>query len=232
MNTEVNSTPWAQIKACVFDAYGTLFDVHSAAARVAGELGPNKDSISNLWRQKQLEYTWLRSLMKEHVDFWKITGDALDFALESHSIQNPQLRAQLMELYLKLEAYPEVPACLQRLKAVGIATAVLSNGEPKMMAAAIEFAGLGKSLDYALSVEDVGVYKPDSRVYQMAVDRLGVTRQEICFVSSNTWDATAAAHFGFQVAWLNRFNRLWDKLPGTPKAVISTLDDLPVPVRT
>lgn len=230
MTAHEDTAPWGQIKACVFDAYGTMFDVHSAAARLADELGPDKDAISNLWRQKQLEYTWLRSLMKEHVDFWRITGDALDYALESYGVQNPDLRAKLMDLYLKLQAYPEVPACLQRLKTAGIATAILSNGEPKMMAAAVESAGLGEWLDYALSVEDVGIYKPDSRVYQMAVERLGVTPAEVCFVSSNTWDAAAAAHFGFQVAWLNRFNRLWDKLPGTPKTIIGTLDDLPIPV--
>jgi 2-haloacid dehalogenase len=229
MTTGGQAADWSRIKACVFDAYGTIFNVHSAAARLAGDLGPDSEAISNLWRQKQLEYTWLRSLMREHADFWAVTGQALDFALESYGVKNPALRGKLMDLYLELEAYPEVPDGLRRLKAAGIVTAILSNGEPKMLKAAVESAGITDALDDVISVEEVGIYKPDPSVYQLAVDRYKLRPDEICFVSTNTWDAAAAAHFGFQVAWLNRFGKFWDKIPGTPKAEIKTLDELPLP---
>jgi 2-haloacid dehalogenase len=225
----MSDEPWPRIKACVFDAYGTLFDVHSAAAKLSDRIGTNSEALSNLWRQKQLEYTWLRALMPAHRDFWQVTGDALDYAMEAYGLIDPDLREQLMELYLRLDAYAEVPDCLQRLKDAGVKTAILSNGEPKMLGAAVESAGLSALLDDVQSVEEVGVYKPHPKVYQLSVDRLGVEPAEICFVSSNTWDAAGAAHFGFSVCWLNRFAKQWDRLPGDPKAVIHTLDELPVP---
>ena len=219
---------FAGVKGCVFDAYGTLFDVHSAAAAEAGALGERMQPLSQLWRQKQLEYTWLRSLMGAHADFRQVTRDALDFAMTAQAIDDPGLAARLMQLYLELDAYPDVRPTLERLRAGGLKTAILSNGEPTMLAAAVEHAGLSDLLDEVLSVEDVGIYKPDSRVYQLAVDRLELTGPtEIAFVSTNGWDARGAANFGFQVAWMNRFGLQLDRLPGEPKAIISGLEELP-----
>ena len=215
------------IGACVFDAYGTLFDVHSAARRAGDALGEKAAAVSAVWRDKQLQYTWLRSLMGAHADFWQVTGEALDFALASQGIEEPALRARLMELYLSLEAYPDAVPALSKLRAGGKQTAILSNGAPEMLGAAVESAGLDAVLDAALSVEEVGVYKPDSRVYQLAVDRLGVEAGRICFVSTNCWDAHGAARFGFQVAWMNRFGQQDERLPGTPAAVMQGLDELP-----
>jgi 2-haloacid dehalogenase len=215
------------VKACVFDAYGTLFDVHSAAARLRGEIGDKADELSNLWRQKQLEYTWLRSLMGRHEDFWQITGDALDFALQKTGIDNPGLRAKLMELYLQLEAYPEVGGVLDALQGAGKKTAILSNGAPSMLIAAAKTAGIYGKLDAILSVEDVGIFKPHPSVYQIAVDTLKVAPNEIAFMSSNAWDAHGAGAFGFVVAWVNRFSQPREYLPAKPHVEIQTLSDLP-----
>ncbi|MEO3429761.1 haloacid dehalogenase type II [Pelagibius sp. CAU 1746] len=218
---------YASIKACVFDAYGTLFDVHSAVRNGGQALGDKADAVSDLWRQKQLEYTWLRSLMGVHADFWQVTSDGLDFALSSHGVTDSNLHERLMNLYLQLDAYEEVKSTLQTLKANGLQTAILSNGSPRMLEAAVESAGLDRLLDASLSVEEVGIYKPDPRVYQLTLDRLGVKKQEVCFLSSNGWDAKGAAHFGFRVAWINRFNREVERLPGDLATVIHRLDDLP-----
>ncbi len=218
---------FADIGACVFDAYGTLFDVHSAVGRAGKSLGDKADSVSALWRQKQLEYTWLRSLMGAHADFWQVTGEGLTYALASHGVDDSDLHARLMNQYMGLDAYPDVADCLGRLRGGGKKTAILSNGTPKMLQAAIESAKLGEQLDHAFSIEDVGIYKPDSRVYQLAVDRLGIERDRICFVSTNAWDASAAANFGFHVAWMNRFGKEPERLPGELSAVISSLEDLP-----
>jgi 2-haloacid dehalogenase len=223
----MTSPAFSDIGACVFDAYGTLFDVHSAVARGGAALGDKAQAVSALWRQKQLEYTWLRSLMGAHADFWQVTGDGLDYALKTQGVDDPALRERLMELYLTLEAYPDAPACLQALRAAGKATAILSNGSPRMLTAATDSAGLSAHLDAVLSVEDVGIYKPDARVYQLAVERLEVEPERICFVSTNAWDAAGAAHFGFRVAWLNRFAQVPERLPGTPAAVIEGLAELP-----
>jgi 2-haloacid dehalogenase len=192
------------VKACVFDAYGTLFDVHSAVARHEAAVGPQAEAMSRTWRLKQLEYSWTRSLMGRHADFWDITGDALDYAMHSVEIADTDLREQLMQAYLVLDAYPEVADVLRRLRARGIRTAVLSNGSPAMLDAAIRSARLDHLLDATLSIEMVGVYKPDPRIYQLAVDALGVAASEISFQSSNVWDAAGAASFGFQVVWINR----------------------------
>ena len=215
------------IRACVFDAYGTLFDVHSAAARCRDDLGGKADALSDIWRQKQLQYTWLRSLMGTHADFWQVTGDALDFALAAVGLDDPPMRQRLMDLYLELDAYPEVPAMLGRLKASGVATAILSNGAPAMLDAAVRSAGLAGTLDYVLSVEDVGIFKPDPRVYQLAADRIGVAPGEICFQSSNAWDAYAASHFGFRVVWVNRFDQPPERIPGAPDRQLGDLSPLP-----
>lgn len=215
------------IEACVFDAYGTLFDVHSAVRRGGAPLGDKAVAVSAVWRQKQLEYTWLRSLMQVHADFWQVTGDGLAYALDASGIDAPDLHAKLMQLYMTLDAYPDVADTLRALKDGGKKTAILSNGTPQMLDAAIDSAGLTDALDAALSVEDVGIYKPDPRVYQLAVDRLATEPARICFVSTNAWDAAGAAHFGFKVAWLNRFGQARERLPGEPSAVIDSLAELP-----
>ncbi len=215
------------IKACVFDAYGTLFDVHSAAARCRADLGEKADAMSAIWRDKQLQYTWLRSLMGRYVDFWQITSDALDYAMESVGLDDSDLRQRLLDCYMTLDAYPEVPSVLGDLKAGGLATAVLSNGSPAMLAAAVGSAQVADALDHVLSVEDVGMFKPDFRVYELAVDRLGVAAAEICFLSSNGWDMHGAATYGFQAIWVNRFGQTNERLPGTPRKVLTNLEPLP-----
>jgi len=216
------------IKACVFDAYGTLFDVHAPVGRVASKIGDDADAVSNLWRLKQLQYTWLRSLMREHAGFWQVTGEALDYALSFHGIDNQALRDELMELYLHLDAYDDARMALGALKAGGCKTAILSNGSPKMLEGAVGSADLGSVLDDVISIEDVGIYKPDPRVYQLAVDRMGVAAaSEICFVSANTWDAQAGAQFGYQVARINRFGLPDDNIPGKPDALLDSLNELP-----
>jgi 2-haloacid dehalogenase len=218
---------FSNIQACVFDAYGTLFDVHSAVGGHKQRLGENADVVSALWRTKQLEYTWLRSLLGHHVDFWRVTGDALDYALDAHDVDDAALREDLMQAYLNLSTYPEVASVLQRLKQHGMRTAILSNGSPMMLDAAVTSAGITELLDAVLSVEDVGIYKPDPRVYQLAVDRLGVTAAQISFQSSNAWDAVAAATFGMRVAWVNRFGQRRERLTAQPDAELHTLDELP-----
>lgn len=218
---------FASVKACVFDAYGTLFDVHSAVRSGGQALGDKATAVSDLWRQKQLEYTWLRSLMGAYVDFWQVTSDGLDFALAASGVKDRALHDKLMNLYLTLDAYEEVSPTLETLKANGLQTAILSNGSPRMLEAAVQSAGLAHLLDVSLSVEDVGIYKPDARVYQLTLDRLGVKKEEVCFLSSNGWDAKGAAHFGFNVAWINRFKREVDRLPGDLATVIHRLDELP-----
>lgn len=215
------------IRACVFDAYGTLFDVSSAAAQAKDALGGKWQPLAELWRAKQLQYTWLRSLAGRHADFWQVTGEALDFAMASLALDDPALRERLMQLYLSLGAYPEVGDTLTRLKAVGLKLAILSNGSPKMLSAAVDNAGIAKLLDAVLSVEDVGTYKPHPSVYRLAVDRLGVKADEICFVSSNGWDAFSARAFGLRVVWCNRFGQAAERIPERPDAEISTLSALP-----
>ena len=221
------ATSFDSIKACVFDAYGTLFDVHSAVAKHRSRFTDNADQVSMLWRSKQLEYTWLRSLMRRHADFWQVTQDALDYALDIHSISDSALRDDLMQAYLQLDCYPEVPTVLQQLKQAGMQLAILSNGSPKMLQAGVDNAKLNDILEHVLSVEEVGIFKPDPSVYQLAVDRLGVAPQQISFQSSNAWDAVAAASFGFRVAWVNRFNQRRERLPYQPDAELRTLSELP-----
>lgn len=215
------------IKACVFDAYGTLFDVHSAVGKYRDRLGETADQVSITWRTKQLEYTWLRSLMRQHADFWQVTRDALDFAFDMYRVTDPKLGDDLMNAYLSLEAYPEVPDALLLLKIRGYKLAVLSNGTPEMLDAAVKNSGIENLIDANLSIEDVGVFKPDPRVYQLAVDRLEVEPNEIIFQSSNAWDAFGASAFGFNVAWINRFNQSPERLPGQPDFEIKTLMELP-----
>ncbi|MGD9537657.1 MAG: haloacid dehalogenase type II [Alphaproteobacteria bacterium] len=218
---------FADIGACVFDAYGTLFDFNSAAARHRAALGDKAERLSALWRTKQLEYTWLRSLMGAYADFWQVTGDGLDYALASLGLGEAGLKDRLMEAYLELGVYPEVPAMLKTLSAAGMRTAILSNGAPAMLDAAVRNAGIGGLLDAVLSVDAVGVYKPDKAVYGLAVERLGVPAPRISFQSSNAWDAAGAAHFGFRVAWINRFGQQRERLPAAPDAELRSLAELP-----
>jgi len=215
------------VKACVFDAYGTLFDVFSVADGVRKAVGDKADAVTATWRQKQLEYSWLRSLMGAHVDFWQITREALDYALSAAGNEDAALRDELVTLYLSLSPYPEVGSVLATLKAAGVKRAILSNGAPTMLAAAVDSAGLDDLLDAVLSVEDVGVFKPAPQVYQLAVDRFGCAPEEICFMSSNAWDAAGAAHFGFRVVWVNRFGQVRERLPGRPSHEVKTLEALP-----
>ena len=173
------------VRACVFDAYGTLFDFASAAARCTDVLGDKAAAVTALWRDKQLQYSWLRSMQGQHADFWQVTGDALDFTLETLGIADAKIRDRLMGLYRTLDCFPEVPGVLKQLKEAGFVTAILSNGSPAMLSDAVASANLGGLLDHVLSVEEVGVFKTDRRVYQLTVDRLGVPASAISFQSSN-----------------------------------------------
>ena len=215
------------IEACVFDAYGTLFDIHSPTARIADRLGDKAQAVSDLWRAKQLQYSLLRSLMGQYVDFWQVTGDALDYALGVFEVQEPGVRQQLMELYLSLDAYPDAAPALERLAGDDRRCAILSNGAPAMLEASVENSGLSQLLEAVISADQAGIYKPDPRVYQLAVDRMEVGKENICFVSSNGWDIAGGAQFGFQVAHLNRFSQPIERIPGKPKAAISDLGQLP-----
>jgi 2-haloacid dehalogenase len=215
------------VGACVFDAYGTLLDFASAAAACADVLGDKAAAVTALWRDKQLQYTWLRGLQGRHADFWQVTGDALDFTLETLAIGDPNVRDRLMSLYRTLDCFPEVPQVLRRLKEAGFVTAILSNGSPSMLADAVTGAKLGSLLDHVLSVEEVGVFKPHPSVYRLAVDRLGVPARAISFQSSNAWDAHAASAFGMRVVWCNRYGQRRERLPGAPDREIRSLADLP-----
>jgi 2-haloacid dehalogenase len=219
--------PLSGIRACVFDAYGTLFDYASAAAGCRDVLGDKLERLTTLWRDKQLQYTWLRAIQGRHADFQQVTGDALDFALATLGLTASALRGRLMNLYLKLDAFPEVPETLKDLRRGGMKTAILSNGSPPMLQAAIESAGLADLFDAVLSVEEVGVYKPHPKVYQLAVDRLGISASAISFQSSNAWDAYAASAFGMQVVWCNRYGQMRERLPGSPDREVKSLTELP-----
>lgn len=222
------------IEACVFDAYGTLFDVHSAVGqcrdRFELEPGPAQ-TMSDSWRTRQLQYSWLRSLMGKHVDFWQVTGDALDFALDTAFGPGKApdgLRQALMDSYLSLHTYAEVPGVLRQLKDAGMKTAVLSNGSPAMLEKVCASTGIDAVLDAVLSVEDAGVYKPHPSVYRLAVERLGLSGPAaVSFQSSNAWDAAAASAFGFKVVWCNRFGQARERLPGSPDIEVASLVDLP-----
>ena len=222
-------SPLTGIRACVFDAYGTLFDVGSATARCADVLGARAAALNELWRDKQLKYTWLRAAQNRHADFWQVTGDALDFALETLDIADPgaALRARLMDCYRRLDTFPEVPAALRELKAAGFALAILSNGTPAMLGDAVAHAGIADAFNHVLSVEEVGVYKPAPAVYRLAVERLGMPAQAIAFQSSNGWDIHGASAFGLRTIWCNRTGQRCERLPGAPDREIKTLAELP-----
>ena len=223
----MTAVPLTGVKACVFDAYGTLFDFASAARACRDVLVDNIDQLTALWRDKQLQYTWLRAVQGRHADFWQVTRDALDFTLETMRIDNAALRDRLMQLYLTLDAFPEVPGMLQQLRSRGLKLAILSNGSPKMLDSIVQGAKLEKLFDAILSVEDAGVFKPHPKVYQLAVDRLRLPAGSISFQSSNAWDAHAASAFGMQVVWCNRYGQRRERLPGNPDREIKTLAELP-----
>jgi 2-haloacid dehalogenase len=220
------------ITTCVFDAYGTLFDVAAAARRAAAEPGREAfagkwPQIAATWRLKQLQYTWLRATAGVHADFWKVTQDGLDYALEAHGMAAGELRERLLGLYRELDAYPEVPEILRALRAQGRATAILSNGSPEMLADAVQAAGIGELLDAVLSVEAVGVFKPHRSVYALVGQHFGCARREVLFVSSNCWDACAGAGFGFHTVWANRAGEPMDRLPWRPHHVVPDLAAIP-----
>jgi 2-haloacid dehalogenase len=215
------------VSACVFDAYGTLFDFASAAARCPDIPADRRAALTALWRDKQIQYAWLRTLENRYADFWQVTGDALDFALESLDLMSPALRERLMELYLGLEPFPEVPAVLSALREAGFKTAILSNGSPAMLDALVKRSGLEPMFDAVLSVGAVGVYKTHPKVYQYALDTLALPAGAIAFQSSNAWDAHAASDFGMRVVWCNRYGQRRERLPGKPDFEIRTLAELP-----
>ena len=220
------------ITICIFDAYGTLFDVNSAARRAAAEPGQDRlaavwPQLARDWRLKQLEYSWLRAIAGRHCDFWQLTEDALDWAMEAAGLSDEDMRDRLLALYRELEAYPEVPAMLWSLRDLGLTTAILSNGSPQMLRAAIASAGLDRLLDDALSVESVGVFKPHDKVYDMVGARFGGARENVLFVSSNGWDAAGAAGYGFRTAWVNRTGAPVDRLYARPDHILTDLSPIP-----
>lgn len=215
------------IEACVFDAYGTLFDFNTAVKRSRDALGDKADRLSDIWRQKQLQYAWLRSLMGRYADFWEITGEALDYAMNVVEIDNSDLRAELMQHYLSCDAYPDVADTVRKLKESKLKTAILSNGSPTMIVSAVKSAGLSNTFDALLSVDSVDVYKPHPASYQLAVDQFKIAPSAICFLSSNGWDAYAAAAFGFRVAWVNRTGQPAENIPTSPHIQLSSLAELP-----
>ncbi|WP_342359047.1 haloacid dehalogenase type II [Terrarubrum flagellatum] len=214
------------VKAFVFDAYGTLFDVHSAVMRHAPRVGPLAQALSDLWRTKQLEYSWVMSLAGRWRSFWELTEDALDFALARHSSIDASLKPDLMAAYRTLSAYPEAPETLRRLRAENYRTAILSNGEMTMLHHAIASAGIGDLLDAVWSVDEVQIFKPDRRVYQLAVGGFGLSPQEMCMVSSNRWDVAGSTAFGMKAVWVNRAGNP-DEYPDlAPRAVVKDLGGL------
>lgn len=220
------------IKVCVFDAYGTLFDVASAARELA--LQPGRERLKNCWvklandwRHKQLQYSWLRAIMNKHTDFWSVTQDGLDWALEANNLSDDSdLRKELLKLYFNLTAYPEVFQMLSDLRSNHILTGILSNGSPDMLNGAVQSAGISDLLNEVISVEDVGVFKPDISVYELVEKRFGCEIREVLFVSSNCWDACAAASFGFQTGWVNRSNEPKDILPSGNLVIMKDLSDI------
>ena len=221
------------ITTCIFDAYGTLFDVAAAARQAASEpayaaIKDDWPQLAEHWRLKQLQYSWLRAVANAHCDFWQVTQEGLDWALEKtgHDGDAP-LRERLLQLYWELGAYSEVPAMLQALKDAGLNTGILSNGSPAMLHGAVDSAGINGVLDALLSVESVGIFKPDARVYDLVGAEFGCTKNEVLFVSSNGWDAAAATGYGFTTAWVNRGGDPMDRLPWKPAHMLSDLTGIP-----
>jgi 2-haloacid dehalogenase len=212
---------------CVFDAYGTLFDFNSAVARHREAIGPAADALSELWRAKQIQYTWLRNSMGAYAPFSQVTAEALDHCLATHGIQDTAVRDKLMNAYLALEPFPEAPAALATLRRAGVRCAILSNGNPAMLDPMVAASGIADHFEAVLSVDSAGVFKPDPAVYRLVEARCGVKPANVCFLSANCWDAHGAACFGFATIWINRSGAPDDRLPGTLAAEIRDLSQLP-----
>ena len=212
------------IKAIIFDAYGTLFDVNSAAEKCRDKIGNKWESFSNYWRTTQLEYTWLRSLMKRHKDFWKITEDSLDKSMKVFNI-NPNMKCELLDLYKILSPYPEVKETLQLLKEKNYKLSILSNGTPSLLNELVSSNNL-KVFDDIFSVEEVGIFKPDSKVYDIPVKKYKIEKREVAFLSSNTWDVSGGGNYGFNAIWVNRNNIIFDNLDYSPENQINNLKHL------
>jgi 2-haloacid dehalogenase len=216
----------SSIKACIFDAYGTLFDVNAACRKLSTEVGSKWQELASLWRLRQVEYTWLRNSMDEYVDFWQITSDALDYAMETLDIENYKLREDLLALYLKLEAYPEVKSVLNNLKQKGFKTGILSNGSNKMLNSAVDNANIRELLNEVMSVEECKIYKPSKKVYDLVQSKMNIKKEKVMFFSSNAWDMHAASNYGFNTIWVNRFNGKLEKLPGKPIHIVNSLENI------
>jgi len=220
------------ITTCIFDAYGTLFDVNAAARSVAKEPGQAQlaavwGTLSADWRRKQLEYSWLRSISGTYISFWQVTQDALDWAMDNNGLHDNALRAKLLSVYKELPAYAEVPAMLKALKEKDVNIAILSNGSPDMLVNAVRSAGIGEYLDDVLSVEEVQIYKPHNLVYDLVWDRFDVPQAEVLFASSNGWDAAGASGYGFGTVWVNRDDAPQDRLWAAPHRILKDLKTIP-----
>ena len=212
-------------KAIVFDAYGTLFDVNSAAEKCKEKIGDKWEGFANYWRTTQLEYTWLRSLMKRHKDFWQVTEDSLDKSLLVFKI-DPNMRSELLDLYKILNTFPEVKEVLKNLKEKKYKISILSNGTPDLLDGLVKSNNLEKMFDDIFSIEKVGIYKPDEKVYKMPIDKYKVTKNEVAFLSANTWDVSGAGNFGFNSIWVNRNKNIFDKLDYIPHNEVNNLKEI------
>ena len=212
-------------KAVVFDAYGTLFDVNSAAEKCKDKIGAKWETFANFWRTTQLEYTWLRSLMKRHKNFWDITEDSLDKSMKVFNI-NKNMKNDLLSLYKVLSPYPEVKGVLKDLKNKKLKLAILSNGTPDLLNELVESNKLDNLFDDLFSIEDVKIYKPDPRVYELPIKKYKIKSDEVTFLSANTWDVSGGGHFGYNSIWVNRHNSVFDILDFQPKNEISNLTQL------
>ena len=213
------------VKAIIFDAYGTLFDVNSAAEKCKDKIGDKWEGFANFWRTTQLEYTWLRSLMDRHKDFWQITEDSLDKSIKVFNI-DPSMRNELLNLYKILSPYKEVPETLKTLKEKKFKLAILSNGTPSLLDELVKSNNLDNLFDDIFSIEQVGVYKPNSRVYDMPIKKYNINKSEVAFLSANTWDVSGGGNYGYQSIWVNRNNNIFDNLDFRPKYQITDLKKL------
>ena len=214
-----------KIKAIIFDAYGTLFDVNSAAEKCKEKLGDKWEGFANYWRTTQLEYTWLRSLMRRHKDFWQITEDSLDKSMNFYNIDN-SMRSELLNLYKVLSPFTEVKDALNKLKQSNYKLAILSNGTPDLLNELVVSNGLKDIFDDIFSVEEAGIFKPDSKVYDLPINKYNIEKNEVLFLSANTWDVSGAGNYGYNTVWVNRNNNIFDKLDFEPNQQISNLSEL------
>ena len=212
-------------KAIIFDAYGTLFDVNSAAEKCKDKIGDKWERFANYWRTTQLEYTWLRSLMKRHKDFWKITEDSLDKSINVFKIDN-SMRDELLNLYKTLTTFKEVPEVLKSLKNKNYKLAILSNGTPSLLNELVQSNNLNNLFDDIFSIEEVGVYKPDSKVYDLPIKKYNIEKNEVVFLSANTWDVSGGGNYGYNSIWVNRNKNIFDNLDYIPKNMINNLSEL------